>query len=129
VRGIHRGRHHRLDRVEDPADRRRRQGGPEPYKADDITRECIYPLTAGGSFLVGVNRTSADKFSGYDDSQIVDGIGDGAFFIKDVNELHVRKGELEVVVNFTKGDSPEGDQSLLEVQKTIATKIIETTGA
>ncbi|NEA36138.1 DUF3558 domain-containing protein [Streptomyces sp. SID13031] len=105
------------------------RGGPDPYEPGDTQRECVYGLK-GGHFLVGAQHTSADEFSPPgDDGELVDGIGDQAFFIKSNNELHVRKGELEIVVNFTKDSSPSGDLTLIPVQKTIATAILEKTGA
>ncbi|MFF1818658.1 hypothetical protein ACFVWG_15250 [Kribbella sp. NPDC058245] len=105
------------------------RGGPEPYQPGDSQRACIWGVD-GGHFLIGTQRTKADEFSGPGgDSEIVDGIGDQAYFIKSNNELHVRKDDLEIVVSFTKDESESGDVTLIPVQKTIATKILETAAA
>ncbi|WP_405062890.1 hypothetical protein OG474_14970 [Kribbella sp. NBC_01505] len=105
------------------------RGGPQPYKAGDSQRECIWGVD-GGHFLIGTQRTKAAEFSGPGgDSEIVDGIGDQAYFIKSNTELHVRKDDLEIVVSFDKDETESGDLTLIPVQKTIATKILQTIGA
>jgi hypothetical protein len=102
-------------------------GGPDPYNPGDTQRECAFGIK-GGHLLMGVGQTTADIFSPPGEAETVTGIGDQAYFIKANNELHVRKGTLEVIVNFTKDSSPEDDVSLIPAQKTIATRILEIAG-
>jgi hypothetical protein len=101
----------------------------DPYKSGETQRVCTFGVK-DGYLLVGTQTTKPDVFSppGDGSGEIVGGIGDQAFFIKGNNELHVRKGDLEIVVNYTKDSSPSGDLTLIPAQKTIATKVMETVG-